>query len=163
MRLFSLALFALLVACAPARLDRSSLSNADVITAFVPDRGEGGLYKLGEQVRFRLNSKTAGFINLISYEPTNNVVLFESNVQIKAGEQAFPRPEDRQGNAQAAYLIVPPLGTNRVIALYSDVPLTNLPRGTRDNDALRSAIRSALQTSKATRFDLAETEIEVER
>ncbi|MFN3266260.1 MAG: DUF4384 domain-containing protein [Deinococcales bacterium] len=161
MRLVFLLFLAVFVGCAPARLDRSSLSNADVIAAFVPDRGERGIYKLGEQVRFRLSLKKSGFIHLISYEPTNNVVIFERNVPIRAGEHVFPRPEDRQGNAQAAYLIVPPTGANRVIALYSDVPLEGLPRGTRDNNALQAGIRSALQTSKATSFDLAETEIEV--
>jgi hypothetical protein len=161
MRFLSLALFAVLVACAPARLDRSSLSNADVIGAFVPDRGERGVYQLGEQVRFRLSLKKSGFINLISYEPTNNVVVFERNVSMRAGDHVFPRPEDRQGNAQAAYLIVPPTGANRVIALYSDVALEDLPRGTRDNDALQAGIRSALQKSKANSFDIFETEIEV--
>jgi hypothetical protein len=155
-------LLLVLVSCVPTRLERSGLSNAAVIGNFVPDRGEGGLYKLGEQVRFRVNIKQAGYISLISYEPTKNVVVFESNVALKAGEQVFPRPEDRQGNAQAAYLIVPPVGFNRVIALYSDVPVSGLPKGIYDNTALRAAIQNALLQSRATRFDTAETEIEVQ-
>ncbi len=161
MRFFFLLTLCFLAACAPARLDRARLSNASLIAGFVPDRGEGGVYKLGEQVRFTLTLNRSGYLTLISYEPNNNVVPFENNVNLSAGKQVFPRPEDRQGNAQAAYLIVRPTGTNRVLALYTDVPLRGVPRGINDQAMLETALRIALENSKATVFDLSETSIEV--
>ena len=161
MRNFLLLGLVVLAACAPARVNRETLSNASVLSAFMPDRGEGGTYKLGEQVKFNLTLSQAGYLTLISYEPKDNVVPFEINVKLLAGKQVFPRPEDRQGNAQAAYLIVPPTGANRVIAVYTDTPLNGVPRGINDQSMLETKLRAALQSSKVKTFDLLETSIEV--
>ena len=161
MRYFLLLGLVVFTACAPARVNREALSNASVLSAFAPDRGEGGVYKLGEQVKFNIVLNQAGYLTLISYEPKDKVVPFEVNVRLLAGKQVFPRPEDRQGNAQAAYLIVPPTGTNRVIALYTDIPLNGLPRGINDQAMLETKLRAALESSQVKTFDLLETSIEV--
>jgi hypothetical protein len=161
MRLFSLALFALLVSCAPARLDRSGLANANVITAFLPDKGEGAKYPVGQQVRFDFAFNRAGYATLISYGPTGNTAPLESNVLLGSGKHVFPRSDDRQGNAQAAYVVGTPVGTNRVILVFSSAPLKNIPRGKLDERQLEDAIRASVTVQNSQIVDVAETSIEV--
>jgi hypothetical protein len=161
MRFLCLAFFALLVSCAPARLDRSSLSNANVIVAFAPDKGEGAKYPVGQQVRFDFALNRAGYATLISYGPTGNTTPLESNVLLGSGKHIFPRADDRQGSAQAAYLVGAPTGNNRVILVFSSAPLKNIPRGKLDERQLETAIRATVTLENSQIVDVAETAIEV--
>jgi hypothetical protein len=153
-----------LAACAPAqspRLNRADLIKTDVILEFKPDKGEGKAYKLGEQVRFTFQTTQAGFVTMLSYGPTGNTEPLERNLQLKSGKHIFPRAEDRQGNAQAAYVVGAPTGNNRVILIYTNTELKTIPRGRLDPAQLEAAVKTALQSSNATAIDVAETAIEV--
>ncbi len=161
MRNFFLLGLIVLAACAPARLNRTDLIKTDVIIQFKPDKGEGKAYKIGEQVRFTFQTTQTGFVTLLSYGPTGNTEPLESNLQLKSGQHIFPRAEDRQGNAQAAYVVGAPTGNNRVILIYSNAELKTIPRGRLDPAQLEAAVKTALQSSNATAIDLAETAIEV--
>jgi hypothetical protein len=173
MRLLALAFIVVLVSCAPTSLDRSSLSNAQVISGFAPDkplevsrnRQKSGKsaprYRVGEQVRFDFMLAKGGYATLISYGPTGNTTPLESNVLLNGGKHVFPRPEDRQGNAQAAYVVGAPTGNNRVILIFSSSPLQNIPRGRLDARQLETAISASLSSSNLQVVDVAETAIEV--
>lgn len=150
-----------LVACAPARLDRSSYANVNVISAFLPDKDEGAGYKVGEQVRFGFAVSQSGYLTLISYGATGNTTPLESNIQLNTGKHIFPRADDRQGSAQAAYVAGNPTGRNRVILIYTNAPIKTLPRGRFDQGQLNAAIQTAIESSRASQVDLAETAIEV--
>jgi hypothetical protein len=153
----------MLAACAPgvARLERSSLSNANVISDFVPDKGEGASYKVNEQVRFKYTLRTAGFITALSYGPTGNTEPLEVNISVVAGQYQLPRPDDRVTTKQAAYIVGAPTGTNRVVLIYTDRPLKAAPRGRLDAERLQTTIKDAIVASQADRTDIAETHIEV--
>ncbi len=161
MRYFFLLGLIVLAACAPARLDRSSYANVNVISNFLPDKGEAASYKVGEQVRFGFLVSQSGYLTLISYGATGNTVPLESNLQLSTGKHVFPRADDRQGSAQAAYVVGTPTGNNRVILIYTNAPIKTLPRGKFDQGQLDAAVRTAIESSRASQVDLAETAIEV--
>ncbi len=161
MRFFLLLTLCFLAACAPARLDRTGFANSAVISGFLPDKSEGAGYKIGEQVRFSFQLARAGFVTLLSYGATGNTTPLESNVQLGLGKHTFPRADDRQGNAQAAYVVGAPTGQNRVVLIFTNVALKTVPRGRLDNAQLETAIKLAIEGSNAQIIDLSETNIEV--
>jgi hypothetical protein len=164
MRYFFLLGLVILAACAPAqspRLNRADIININVITDFVPDKGQGGTYRIGEQLKFTFQLARPGFITLLSYGATGNTQAAEKNLKLEAGKHSFPRANDRQGTAQAAYVLGAPTGNNRAILIYSNVALKTIPSGRLDITQLETSIKNTLAESKTDTADLAETNFEV--
>ncbi len=164
MRKFLLVSLVVLSACAPAqspRLNRTDIININVISDFMPDRGQGAAYKIGEQIKFSFQLARPGYITLLSYGATGNTQAAEKNLRLEAGKHTFPRANDRQGTAQAAYVLGAPTGNNRAIIIYSNVALKTIPNGRLDNTQLETSLKNTFIESKADTADLAETNFEV--
>jgi hypothetical protein len=164
MRNFLLVSLVVLSACAPAqspRLNRTDIININIINDFVPDRGQGATYKIGEQIKFSFQLMRPGYITLLSYGATGNTEAAETNLKLTAGKYTFPRATDRQGTAQAAYVLGAPTGNNRAILIYSNVALKTIPSGRLDLKQLETSLKNAFAESKADTVDLAETDFEV--
>ncbi len=91
-----------------------SVSQANIIQRFAPDRGEGSNYSVGESVRFELNTRVAGYVTLVSLDPNGNGNVLARNVFVPAGTTIFPRAEDR-----VTFDIQPPRGLQRVRAIFT--------------------------------------------
>jgi hypothetical protein len=179
-----------LVACAPAstRLSRDAYSTQEVVRNFVPDRGEGGNYKLGEYVRFSFSLTQPGFVTVISAD-NDGIYELERNQPLGAGPHNLPLKTDVNAKGEsAAYRISPPTGIQRVILLYTDVPgpgktdvkfeakfektrdsatnsfelRTQTPRLAKSQRQLENAVKTFLQRSNARVRDLQELSINVE-
>jgi hypothetical protein len=157
-----------LVACAPAanRLDTTNLRTANVVSEFKPDKGEGAKYKIGEQVRFELTLARNGFVTLITTDSDGATYDLERSVASSAGKLRLPRADDRSATGgQAAYIVDIPTGPQRVFLIYTD---RQAPPNTRVSGKFAAAdlprvLRSYINTTGATVYDVAETEFEVVR
>ncbi len=157
-----------LVACAPAstKLSRDAYSTQEVVRNFVPDRGEGANYKLGEYVRFSFNLTQPGFITVVSADESG-IYELERNQPLGAGPRNLPLKMDVNAKGEsAAYRISPPTGIQRVILLYTDVPGPAKKdvkfEGAFDNTRLEDAVKTFFQRSNARVRDLQELTINVE-
>jgi Domain of unknown function (DUF4384) len=167
MRLFPTGLLFLgltLTACAPSVLERSRFGGQEIITNFQPDRGQGASYKVGELVKLSFTLLQDGYITLVSMDPDTTTGEVERSIAVKAGNNALPRTNDVNATgAKAAYKIFPPTGTQRVILLFTDIPISKTVRfeGKLDEDALSAKINAYFGQAKTR--DVSETSIEVEQ
>ncbi len=157
-----------LVACAPAndKLSRDTYRTQEVVRNFVPDRGEGANYKLGEFVRFSFNLVQPGFVTVISADESG-IYELERNVRLEAGTRKLPIRTDVNAQGEsAAYRISPPTGLQRVILLYTDAPGPAKKdvkfEGAFDNARLEDTVKTFFERSGARVRDLAELTINVE-
>jgi hypothetical protein len=165
-------LLALLVGCVPqqeAKLEVALGVSAEqrvawglkpIVTGFVPDRGEGGQYKLRERVFFSFSLKQAGYVTLVTMDADGTTVVLERNVPLKAGKHAFPLATDRSAQGQATYLVVPPLGASRFRLLFTDIAIKapELFKEKLTNDLFDQQTQAYL--GKAAVRDAAETTLE---
>lgn len=157
-------LLLLLAACAPqpgvSDSQRREWGLQPVISAFAPDRGEGGKYKLRERVFFSFTLSQPGYVTLVTMDSDTTTVVLERNVQLPAGRHTFPLATDRNAQGQATYLVVPPLGPSRFRLLYSNVPATNreLFRGKLSNEEFNRHTQAYLSGAQVR--DVAETSME---
>ncbi|MEZ4607263.1 MAG: DUF4384 domain-containing protein [Deinococcales bacterium] len=85
----------------------------DIISVFMPDRGEGASYFVGETVSFRFHSRLSGYVTLSAIDPDGAVYVLEANLPVVAGQMMnFP-------NGRSSYRLVPPAGLHRVRAAFS--------------------------------------------
>jgi hypothetical protein len=168
---YSVLLFGLLalVACAPAnnKLSRDSYRTQEVVRDFVPDRGEGANYKLGEFVRFSFNLAQPGFVTVVSADQSG-IYELERNLQLGAGTRKLPVKTDVNAQGEsAAYRISPPVGLQRVILLYTDAPGPAKKdvkfEGAFDNARLEESVKTFFERSGARVRDLQELTINVEK
>lgn len=128
MRLLWLISLLVLAGCAP-RVDVSEQQRGEwglqrVVTAFAPDRNEGGKYKVGERVFFSFTLSQTGYVTLVTIDPDTTTAVLERNVRLEAGRHTFPRKTDVTAQGQATYRVFPPTGTSRFRLIFSDVPGT---------------------------------------
>jgi hypothetical protein len=157
-----------LVACAPAntKLSGETYRTAEVVRNFVPDRGEGANYKLGEYVRFSFSLTQPGFVTVIAAD-SSGIYELERNLRLGAGTRNLPLNTDVNAKGEsAAYRISPPVGVQRVILLYTDVPGPGKNdvkfEGSFDNTRLEDTVKTFFQRSNARVRDLQELTINVE-
>jgi hypothetical protein len=157
-----------LVACAPAntKLSRDTYRTQDVVRNFIPDRGEGANYKLGEYVRFSFSLTQPGFVTVISAD-SDGIYELERNQPLGAGTRNLPLKTDVNAKGEsAAYRISPPVGLQRVILLYTDVPGPAKKdvkfEGAFDNTRLEESVKTFFERSNARVRDIQELTINVE-
>jgi hypothetical protein len=160
--------FLALVACAPSntRISRDTYSTAEIVRNFVPDRGEGANYKLGEFVRFSFTLTQPGFVTVIAADKSG-IYELERNQALAAGPRNLPLKTDINAKGEsAAYRISPPVGIQRVILLYTDVPGPGKNdvkfEGAFDNARLEDAVKTFFERSRARTRDVQELTINVE-
>lgn len=168
-RLSLLIVFVALVACAPAntRISRDTYRTQDVVRDFKPDRGEGANYRLGEFVRFSFSLTQPGYVTVIAAD-SSGIYELERNQPLGAGARNLPLKSDVNAQGEsAAYRISPPVGLQRVILLYTDVPGPGKNdvkfEGAFDNARLEDAVRAFFEGSGARVRDLGELTINVEK
>lgn len=134
-----------------------------VVSDFAPDRGEGGKYKIGEQVFFKFNLSQPGYVSLVTIDPDTTTAVLERNIQLPAGSHTFPQKKDVTKAGQAAYQVFPPTGVSRFRLIYTDKPqptafVTN-PNGEKLTPEELSRRTQAFISSAALK-DVAETAME---
>lgn len=160
--------FLALVGCAPSnpRISRDAYRTLEVVRDFKPDRGEGANYRLGEFVRFSFTLTQPGFVTVIAAD-SSGIYELERNQPLGAGPRNLPLKNDVNAQGQsAAYRISPPVGLQRVILLYTDVPGPGQNdvkfEGAFDNARLEDAVKTFFERSRARTRDVQELTINVE-
>lgn len=90
----------------------------NIIRDFQPDRGNGGSYRVGESIFFRLTSARSGFVTMVFYNDGALPDFEIRNIAVQAGLNLIPN-----NNTVVA---AEPVGINRVRAFYTPQPNTNV-------------------------------------
>ncbi|RDI95375.1 DUF4384 domain-containing protein [Meiothermus sp. QL-1] len=118
MRKVLLVVLGLLAGCAPSSVTVGlglRLELSPVITRFEPDRGPGSSYRVGESVRFWLSLTRPGYITLAAIDPDGVAYEFD-RLFLNPGTHLLSGPPGYR------YELRPPLGLQRVRAIYTDTP-----------------------------------------
>lgn len=97
----------------------SAISTTYGSSFFVPARGNGSRYFVGENIQFQIQSPQSGYMTLTAIDPDGATYVFEENVPVRAG-QRFSLPS---GNK--TYSLTPPTGLHRIQAAFSVQPISN--------------------------------------
>lgn len=96
--------------------------DSNLIANLRPDRGEGGTYFVGEEVRISVTTRTAGYVTLVALQPNGYASTLVQGAYVNAGTTTFPRAQDR-----VTYNVAAPRGLQRVRAIFTRVrPSTEL-------------------------------------
>lgn len=96
-------------------------SSSNLIARITPDKGEGSVYRVGEAVKLNVTTRTAGYVTLLALNPDNTANILVQNAYVEAGTTTFPRA------GESTYNVAPPLGVQRVRAIFTRVrPTTDL-------------------------------------
>lgn len=116
-----LALMALLFSgCFPAQTNltvglRFGIQLSPVITRFEPDRGQAASYRVGDSVSFIITLTRPGYVVLVGIDPDGVTYEFD-RVHLSSGTHRLSGPPGFR------YEVRPPLGLQRVRAIYTDTP-----------------------------------------
>ncbi len=157
MRKFGIFLLAfLLPACrvvitdSESRLDlRFGYRAGGVILRFTPDRGPGGVYRVGGEIRFFADLTRPGYVTLIVTDPDGQRYALERERWLPAGWNELPPRW-----ARYRYTATPPTGRHRADLIYTD------RRGALEFDlVLRSdaPATAGIRVDGRIRFDRAQT------
>ncbi|KGQ21202.1 DUF4384 domain-containing protein [Thermus filiformis] len=120
-----------------------------VIYRFEPDRGPGGVYYVGEEVRFLLTLARPGYLALVAVDPDGRTYEFD-RVYLPAGTHLLP-------NRPVRYTLTPPRGLYRVRAVYTEAPAPARVRLEGVYTDWDARVRVYLEASGGRLYDLAET------
>ena len=106
-----------LSACAPSLRANVSLgyTGSNLISSFQPDRGQGSTYFVGENIRFQLSTRTAGYVTIVSLDPNGNSNVLVRSAYVNPGSTVFPRLQD----GAASFSVALPRGVQRVRAIFT--------------------------------------------
>ncbi|MFC6616691.1 DUF4384 domain-containing protein [Deinococcus radiophilus] len=115
-----------LTSCTLTVADRTNhglvTSGRNLITNLAPDRGEGASYRVGEEVRLRVEVREPGYLTLLAYQPSGTVEVMARGAYVEAGLHEFPRMDDG-----VVYNVAEPFGIQKIRAIFSRVqPSTTL-------------------------------------
>lgn len=97
-------------------------AQANIIQNFQPTRGEGSTYFVGESVSFRISTRQAGYLTLVSLDPDGYGSVLARNLYVPAGTTVLPRPGDN-----VTLDLTPPRGLQRVRAIFTaERPTSNI-------------------------------------
>jgi hypothetical protein len=77
-----------------------------VITRFVPDRGEGAVYRRGQAISFTLSSQRDGYLSLLVIDPDGSRYAIARNLPVRAGSNRLSGP-----TRTTRFAVVPPART----------------------------------------------------
>ncbi|WP_337870666.1 DUF4384 domain-containing protein [Meiothermus sp.] len=86
-----------------------------IITRFEPDRGRAASYRVGDSVRFVVSLTRPGYVTLVGIDPDGVTYEFD-RVFLNPGTHLLSGPPGFR------YELRPPLGIQRVRAIYTDTP-----------------------------------------
>jgi len=123
-----------------------------IITRFEPDRGQGASYRVGERVNFVVSLTRPGYVALFGIDP-NGVTYEFDRVFLNPGTHLLSGPPGFR------YEIRPPLGIQRVRAIYTDTPHPSgfVFRGTYSQEGWEQQTSIYIQLSGSRVRDVAET------
>lgn len=129
-------------------------SDSNLIADLRPDRGEGATYLVGDPVRFRLTTRTAGYVTLVALQPNGYASTLVRNAYVPAGTTVFPRAQDG-----VTYNVAAPTGLQRVRAIFTRVrPATDLVlSGTYDNGRWNTVTTTYIEPYPVADRDVQET------
>lgn len=104
-----------------------SSSAFSTILSFAPDRGEGGFYGLGEEIRFTVQVERSGYLNLSVRDASGETSVLLSGQYVSAGS-TLTLP-----NSGARFVLAPPRGRHDVTATLSSDPEGNLVQDTAES------------------------------
>jgi hypothetical protein len=156
-KLFLALLAVLLSSCFPSRSSltvglRFGFELSPIITRFEPDRGRGASYRVGESVSFIISLTRAGYVALVGLDPDGTAYEFD-RVFLNPGTHVLSGPPGFR------YELRPPLGMQRVRAIYTDTPYPSgfVIRGTYGLERWDQQISIYLERSGSRVRDVAET------
>ncbi|MGQ9693031.1 MAG: DUF4384 domain-containing protein [Thermaceae bacterium] len=120
-----------------------------VVLRFEPDRGAGGVYYVGEEVRFILTLSKPGYVALVATDPDGRTYEFD-RFYLSAGTHLLP-------NRPVRYTLTPPRGLHRVRAVYTEGAAPDRVRLEGVFTDWDARLRIYLEASGSQRYDLAET------
>jgi hypothetical protein len=123
-----------------------------IITRFEPDRGRAASYRVGESVSFVVSLTRPGYVTLVGIDPDGVTYEFD-RVFLNAGTHLLSGPPGYR------YELRPPLGIQRVRAIYTDTPhpLGFIFRGTYSSEGWDQQTSLYIQRSGSRVRDVAET------
>ncbi|AAF10606.1 MULTISPECIES: DUF4384 domain-containing protein [Deinococcus] len=129
-------------------------SSNNLISTFIPTKGEGAAYAVGEAVQFRLTTRDAGYATILALNPDGSVNILTRNAYVGAGTTVFPRPQDG-----VTYNVAPQRGLQKVRAIFLRVrPTTDLVlSGVYDNGRWNTATTEYLTPYAYADRDVQET------
>ena len=95
-------------------------TSSNLIVGLRPDRGVGASYAVGQSLRLRLTTRTAGYVTLVSLDPDGYSNVLIRGAYVPAGTTVFPRAQDN-----VSYDLRPPRGLQRVRAIFTTVRPTS--------------------------------------
>ncbi|WP_027481451.1 DUF4384 domain-containing protein [Deinococcus pimensis] len=88
-----------------------NVSQANLVTNFQPDRGEGSTYFVGERIRFNLSTARDGYVTVVSLDPDGRGDVLLNNAFVRAGTSTI--------GADNRFQITPPRGVQRVRVIFT--------------------------------------------
>jgi len=89
---------------------------------FVPTKGTGSSYTVGESIAFQVRSPQSGYMSLTVIDPDGSTYVLGQgtntvyqNIPVRAGEQY----------SMSGFSLTPPRGIHRIQAAFSTQPITN--------------------------------------
>ena len=132
---------------------------SSLIRQFVPTRGTGSTYSVGDPISFQVRTVEDGYITLTAIDPDGSVYVFARNIPVRGG-----RVEVISGlSPRQRFVITPPTGLHRVSAHFTPSATNERVqfRGVIGYDSWQAQIRIELQPFP--RSDVAETRFFVRR
>jgi hypothetical protein len=130
-----------------------------LIRQFVPTRGTGSTYSVGDPISFQVRTVEDGYITLTAIDPDGSVYVFARNIPVRGG-----RVEVISGlSPRQRFVITPPTGLHRVSAHFTPFATNERVqfRGVVGYDSWQAQIRIELQPFP--RSDVVETRFFVRR
>jgi hypothetical protein len=129
---------------------------ANIIQDFQPTRGNGGSYRIGESIVFRMTVARAGFVTLVFYNDGALPDFEIRNIAVQPGINLMPN-----GNTAVA---AEPTGITRVRAFYTPQPNSNISfLGGRGISYLEDTTNTWLNSYPAELRDVKDTFVVVTR
>ena len=133
-----------------------TITLSDEILEFHPTRGAGATYFVGENIEFRLTTRTAGYVPLTAIDPDGTVYELSRNVRVPGGTVFIPTREQR-----VVYTAAPPRGVHRIRVSFTPRPTsgTIVYRERRGDAEWSAAIELELRPYEVR--DVAETSLTI--
>lgn len=89
-------------------------SQRNLIVGLTPDRGEGAVYRQGDEVRLRVSVSEPGYLTLVARQPDGSAQVLVRSAYIGRGSTIFPRAGDG-----VTYNVDAPNGLQVVRAIFT--------------------------------------------